>query len=313
MSNVLFGRVAVPAPIETPSGHELVAGSCPVCQATSATPIAEHPKVVFARCDACGVVYRRSHAYLAEATGLSVASSESSHPRYSVRDRRRQQKARHQILDLLNHCARGPLLDVGCSLGHTLRAARELGLTASGVDVRVQAVDHCKAHGFRAEVGSLEDLPFADGEFQLVVLKHVLEHAPRPKVALREVRRVLKPGGGIFVAVPNGGYFKARRDPRHHKFFRGSGRFGHYVYYEPGTLSRLLADAGFRTVRVHPHLVHRQAGTVARLLQAVTAPLRWAGQHVLNAGQLRKEFWLCAVRVDEADEGAAHPLPLRSA
>jgi len=217
---------------------------------------------------------------------------------YRRRSWRRVQKSRHQILDLLNHCEPGPLLDVGCSLGYTLLAARSLGLDPSGVDVAPTAVEHCRGLGFKAEVGTMERLPFADGAFELVVMKHVLEHTPRPKVALCEVRRVLRPGGGIFIAVPFGGNRKARRDPQNHKFFAEKGLFGHYVYYEPETLESLLRACGFRTVQVHPHLVHRRAGAAMRLVQAVTAPLRRVGQVAQNATGVRKEFWLCALRSD---------------
>ena len=206
------------------------------------------------------------------------------------------QKAGNQIRDLLNHCEPGPLLDVGCSLGYTLQAARKQGLVATGIDVAPAVVQHCRALGFRAEVGTMEHLPFGDAEFGLIMLKHVLEHTPRPKAAMHELLRVLRPDGGIFIAVPFGGNQGARRDPQNHRFFKAHGSFGHHVYYEPETLERLLDETGFRTVSVHPQLVHRRAGPVVRLLQTALAPLRYMAQGALNVTRLRKEFWLCAVR-----------------
>lgn len=289
---------AVATGVSVPVGHELACAACPVCGDPRCAALAEHPKVVFVSCLGCGVIYRRSFASGDDPGADAGVFVAPNNPRYLQRGGRRIQKARHQILDLLNHSEPGPLLDVGCSVGHTLVAARQLGVAATGVDVRPDSVNYCRELGFRAEIGTLERLPFGDGEFQMIVLKHVLEHTPRPRLALRETRRVLRPGGGIFIAVPNGAYRKARRDPQRHKFFRGNSRFGHYVYYEPATLAQLLSQEGFRTVRVHPHLLHRRAGSATRLLQMVAAPLRLLGQSVLNAGQLRKEFWVCALRVD---------------
>ena len=281
------------------TGQELVRATCPVCEYSGASAIARHPRVEFARCGQCGLIYRRSHALEERADAQAGVFAEPNNPRYSKRGWRRVQKSRHQILDLLNHSDAGPLLDVGCSLAHTLLAAKNLGLPCAGVDVRAQAVNYCRSLGFRAEIGSLQALPFGDGEFQLVVMKHVLEHTPHPKEALREVRRVLRSGGGLFIAVPNGSYRMARRDPQRHKFFRSNSRYGHYVYYEPATLSRLLSDTGFRVVCVHPHLLHRHASPGVRLLQVLVAPFRLVGQRLLEAFDLRKEFWICAQRDDE--------------
>src|SRR5258706_1884625 len=177
------------------------------------------------------------------------------------------------------------MLDIGCSLGYTLRAAQELGMAWTGLEYDQGLAAFCRSKGYRVEVGSMTAMPFADGAFQIVVMKHVLEHTPDPRAALREVRRVLRPGGGLFIAVPFGGYHRAVSEPAHHKFFQPSDpTTGHAIYYTPATLSRLLAEEGYRVARVHPHLVHRSAGVAPRLVQRPTAPPPWALQRVRRAG-----------------------------
>ncbi|HUQ51513.1 MAG TPA: class I SAM-dependent methyltransferase, partial [Gammaproteobacteria bacterium] len=179
--------------------------------------------------------------------------------RYERRRRRRIAKSRRQILDALDVAPPGRLLDVGCSLGYTLEAARTLGLDAAGVDLSAHAVAECLRRGFDARRGGLDDLPFNDASFALAILKHVFEHTPSPRRTLTELRRVLVPGGAIFLAVPNLEYFKASRSPETSRFFRGEGGEAHYVYYTPGTLSRLLEEEGFAVRSVHARLVHRRA------------------------------------------------------
>jgi SAM-dependent methyltransferase len=141
--------------------------------------------------------------------GVPMVSAGAPNLHYSRRLRRRISKSRHQILNALNHTTPGPLLDVGCALGYTLQAARTLGLAACGVEIDEAAVKFCRAQGFDVQVGTLTHMPFEAGRFQIITMKHVLEHTPDPLMALAEVRRLLKPGGALFIAVPHAGYRKA--------------------------------------------------------------------------------------------------------
>ena len=130
------------------------------------------------------------------------------------------------------------------------------------------------------------------------MMKHFLEHTKTPREALRETRRVLRPGGGLFIAVPHAGYLKARLSPKGYRFYRpefGGGQ--HYVYYTPTTLTRLLKDESFESVNVpHPHLLHRRAGAAERAAMIAIAPLRMAAQQARSALALYKEFWVVATR-----------------
>jgi len=214
--------------------------------------------------------------------------------RYDRRRRRRVAKSRAQVLDALEFARPGPLLDVGCSLGYTLEAARRLGLPASGTDVSAHAVDACRRRGFVALPGSLHELPYADASFTIVTMKHVLEHTPDPRAALAEVRRVLRPRGVVFVAVPNADYFKAVRSPDTSRFFRGEAGRDHFLYYTAATLSRLLGEEGFEVCSVHPCLLHRLASRRRLLAEALAFPLRLPLARLATWLGLRKEFWLVA-------------------
>lgn len=216
--------------------------------------------------------------------------------RYDRRHRRRVTKARRQILDALEVAPDGRLLDVGCSLGYSLEAAAQLGLNADGVDVSKHAVEECLRRGLTAWVGTLDQLPFEDASFAVAVLKHVFEHTPTPRLALRELHRVLVPGAAVFFAVPNVDYFKAIRSPRTARFYCGHAAREHFLYYSPATLGRLLEEEGFRVAGVHPCLIHRRAGLFRRLVETVLSPIRIPLRFAAAALGLRKEFWLVAVR-----------------
>ncbi|MBI5506962.1 MAG: class I SAM-dependent methyltransferase [Deltaproteobacteria bacterium] len=272
-------------------GDRVIAELCPLCGQPCGEPFVRN-ECSWVRCG-CGLIYKTTEP---AAAGARSGYGEAYFETYRRRRRHRIAKARTQILDALEHGPAGPLLDVGCSLGYALEAARSLGLDACGVDLSEHAVAACRALGLSARVGSLEALPFADRSFSIVVMKHVLEHTPAPRRALAEVSRVLRPHGVVFMAVPNADYFKAVRSPQTSRFFRGEGGSAHYVYYTVATLGRLLEEEQLRVAAVHPCLVHRHAGGLRWARDVATLRARKVARAIAQQAGLRKEFWMVAVR-----------------
>lgn len=74
----------------------------------------------------------------------------------------------------------------------------------TGLDVAPEAVAQAAEKGRNVRLGDLaEALPFEDGSFDSAVIKDVLEHVPDPAATLREVFRVVKPGGLVFASSPD--------------------------------------------------------------------------------------------------------------
>jgi SAM-dependent methyltransferase len=94
------------------------------------------------------------------------------------------------------------ILDVGCGTGTMLAYLASYG-KAQGVDVDEEAVGYCHERGLvDVQLGAAETLPFEDGSFDLVTALDVIEHLDDDAAALREMRRVLRPGGQVLVTVP---------------------------------------------------------------------------------------------------------------
>jgi SAM-dependent methyltransferase len=94
------------------------------------------------------------------------------------------------------------LLDAGCGTGRNLVEFGRLG-TAEGIDVSPQAVDFCRSRGLEGvRQGALEELPFEDGRFDLLLATDVIEHLDDDRHALLELRRVARPGARLVVTVP---------------------------------------------------------------------------------------------------------------
>src|SRR5260370_34913669 len=97
---------------------------------------------------------------------------------------------------------RARILDVGCGTGANLQMLAEFGV-ADGVDVSAEALEFCRARGLGSvRQGAAESLPYEDAQFDLVTGLDVVEHLDDDVAGLREMFRVLRPGGRALLFVP---------------------------------------------------------------------------------------------------------------
>src|SRR3989344_1587566 len=120
--------------------------------------------------------------------------------------RRAQEKKVYQgILSSLGIVPGKKILDIACGWGELLVLAKEQGLMVSGIDISPHAIKLAKK---RIQDGDLkvaraEKLPYQNNSFDYIVCVGSLEHFDSPEKALSEMSRVIKPGGKIFIRVPN--------------------------------------------------------------------------------------------------------------
>jgi SAM-dependent methyltransferase len=96
------------------------------------------------------------------------------------------------------------VLDAGCGTGSFSARACQEGARVVSLDVGLNLLAHtARRCGSQGVVGSVCELPFAAGTFDVVVSSEVIEHTPSPAQAIHEMGRVLRPGGQLVVTVPN--------------------------------------------------------------------------------------------------------------
>jgi SAM-dependent methyltransferase len=108
---------------------------------------------------------------------------------------------RRAIRQLVRRHGTEPMLDAGCGTGLNL-AGLPPGSTGIDLNPRNLALIRKRLPHQTVVQGDIENMPFEDGSFGTVVCTEVLEHVPYPDQALREIRRVLRPGGVLIGSVP---------------------------------------------------------------------------------------------------------------
>lgn len=117
--------------------------------------------------------------------------------------------------------AGAPVLDVGCGVGQVVRQLTEAGFEAHGVDVSRPNIVRARQVSPRCQLYDGRTLPFADGTFASAGALNVLEHVDEPEAFIRELVRVVAPGGKIVLSSPN--FFRVLGFRDYHHRMRGLG------------------------------------------------------------------------------------------
>lgn len=131
------------------------------------------------------------------------------------------------------------LIDCGCGAGEYVRALANLGADAWGIEYSAEKIDQAQRLGGisdrRVAVGDIEAIEFPDGHFDIALVNEVLEHVPHDDRGIREVHRILKPGGVAVIFSPNRLYpFET-----HGVSLRSGAKVPHYTPFVPYVPVRL--------------------------------------------------------------------------
>jgi 2-polyprenyl-3-methyl-5-hydroxy-6-metoxy-1,4-benzoquinol methylase len=152
------------------------------------------------------------------------------------------------------------LLDVGFGAGLFLASAQRLGWAATGVELKASSCQFLTAMlGIPAQAHELPEVDLGAQQFGAVTLIDTLEHLTRPRQYLDKAFALLKPGGVLFISVPNTASVEVRL--RGGKARPLAVRHYHLLFFTAATLARMLTASGFTSVtRLHPSQCKPLAG-----------------------------------------------------
>ncbi len=209
----------------------------------------------------------------------------------------RELMARERLDDLNRFITGGRLLEIGCSTGEMLAAASS-SFTATGVEADEKASRIARDRGLDCFVGALADARFPDGHFDAAAIYHVIEHFASPRAELRELNRVIKPGGWLAVETPNIATVWFRLlGARWRQFIPD-----HIFFFTPQTITRLCEECGFEvrelrgvgkamSVRLFISRLGRYHRPAASLLEAISSRLKLSDRTLrLNLGDVMRLY-----------------------
>jgi len=222
---------------------------CPTCGSPDAQPELDKDHMTIVRCAACDLVYvsptfdethyhevYASEEYQDIVRDLGIKSHDYRVQRFGTE--------RVGLMAQHLHTDNPRYLDVGCSTGFVVEAAQARGWEAIGIDLNPSAIEYGRSLGLDLRTAALEEAGFGDASFDAVSLFDVLEHLIDPVSTLRACARLLRPGGIVFLYVPN--YDSASR--------LLMGRDAHFIwpthhlnYYTPATIRDLMTRQGLDT------------------------------------------------------------------
>lgn len=110
----------------------------------------------------------------------------------------------HRLLSTFERFRRsGRILDIGCGQGDFLEIARQRGWHEQGSEYSEAAVALCRSRGLKVVHGDLALSDFGDQVFDVITAFEVIEHVNDPATLMAHVRRLLRPGGLLYITTPN--------------------------------------------------------------------------------------------------------------
>ena len=290
--------------------------SCPLCgrSSTDSRLVIASTDGAVRRCRACDMMFLES----------AQAETEFEHtPDYignflTNHQRMLDEKlpAAHRCLDQLPADTQS-VLEIGLGVGALAAAARERGLSYHAVEPSGALVDAVIQKGIvtagQVHQSPIEDVNLTGRNYDAVVMIMVLEHLIDPVRALQQCLRALRPGGVLYLEVPNSRLFASRTRLRR-VLSMSDFVEGHVNFFVPDTLTRACRQAGAADVQTQLVSLFRRDDVVhtARLNPAAATPLR-----LLNAffSRLPVDEWLgiasvlcCMARRGEDDVTDAPPV-----
>lgn len=222
---------------------------CDLCGSNNYDKIHKKGGTFWVCCKECGFIYTNpsweetvlgneiSQIY---GNGLSGYSS-----KYNLK---KQAEYRKILKNFKKYRRLNSILEIGCNVGAFLYQAREMGWEATGVEpVEVCAKYAQEKHGLNVVAEFLENAHLPENSFDVVYSNAVFEHLPHPTSVLREIFRILRPGGVVYTCTVNHDSYTRELLGEEWHLLRTA---DHLSFYTPETIVRFHEKVGLNVIKL---------------------------------------------------------------
>jgi SAM-dependent methyltransferase len=148
-------------------------------------------------------------------------------------------------LNIIPYTGEGKILDIGCGNGRYLTTMKKQGWQTFGVEINPKASKYAREElSLDVSTGDVLDCKYQDKFFDVITMRHSLEHLYEPILTLKEVKRILKDDGLLVIAVPNIDSFAAKVFK---EYWHQLEIPIHLIAFTPDSITKMLDSAEFKT------------------------------------------------------------------
>lgn len=255
---------------------------CTLCHSSNVSILCKKQEYFMLRCQNCGLIYRMPQVLKDEYYERISKHYSQVDPSFKVAFSRKSQY--QKFLHRINLIKRKNvyLLDIGCGLGYFLSLAKNEGWNAWGIEPNLDLVNKGKQNfGVDIQNTYFEEANLPPNHFDVVTLWNVFDELPDPFGNIPKIRRILKPGGILYLRIPNAAFhlfiYKVQKVliKKHigHILPYQSSVF-HIYNFSKKALLRLFSHCGFYNIKIKnsrptggdPYKLKKGAGMVKILL-----------------------------------------------
>jgi 2-polyprenyl-3-methyl-5-hydroxy-6-metoxy-1,4-benzoquinol methylase len=215
---------------------------CIICDAQRFRFLFEKNNYRIEKCLACELVQVTNVPQIEQ---LELGYDENFYEKYYKDLQNDHKKQRYEYLNFYNKIdqiekkmgKKGNILDVGCSFGFFLDAARQRGWAVTGVELSQYAATYAtQRFGLSVVNKSVLDAGFAENSFDVITMWYVIEHLPNPKQVLMHLSTLLNEDGMLVVSTPNVESYRAKIQGQKWRIWIPP---EHLLYFSPDTIKKL--------------------------------------------------------------------------